>query len=74
MKLYFCQKSKDDFFPKNTLKDYISGITEKDDIHPRKDDFVILDWYSRKSSNDSLYFSGGLFKGGWVEAIKRWVI
>ena len=28
--------------PKNTLKDDIYAITEKDDIHPRKDD-----WHSR---------------------------
>ena len=42
MKLPFCQKSKDDLFPKNTPKDDISGITEKDDIHPRKDDTGIL--------------------------------
>ena len=31
-----CQKSKDDLLPKNTLKDDISGIIEKDDIHPGK--------------------------------------
>ena len=37
------------------LKDDISSITEKDDTHPRKDDIGILDWHSRKSSNDSLY-------------------
>ena len=43
MKLHFCQKTKDDLFPKNTLKDYISDITEKDDIHPRKHDIGILD-------------------------------
>ena len=43
MKLYVCQKSKDDLFSKNKFKDYISGITEKDDIHPRKDDTGILD-------------------------------
>ena len=42
IKLLFCQKTKDDLFPKNTLKDYISGITEKNDIHPRKDDIGIL--------------------------------
>ena len=42
-KLHFCQKSKDDLFPKNAFKDYISGITEKDDIHPKKDDIGILD-------------------------------
>ena len=42
MKLPFCQKSKDDLIPKNTPKDAISGITEKDDIHPRKDDIGIL--------------------------------
>ena len=41
LKLSFCQKSKDDLFPKNTRKDNISGITEKD--HPRKDDIGILD-------------------------------
>ena len=35
-------KSKDDLFPKNTPKDDISGITEKDDIHTRKDDIGIL--------------------------------
>ena len=36
MTLPFCQKSKYDFFMKNTLKDHISGITEKYYIHPRK--------------------------------------
>ena len=30
------QKRKDTLAPKNTLKGDISGITEKDDIHPRK--------------------------------------
>ena len=34
MKLPFCQKSKDDLFSKNTPKDDISGITEKD--RPRR--------------------------------------
>ena len=43
MKLPFCQKSKDDLFPKNIPKYDISGITEKDNIHPRKDDIGILD-------------------------------
>ena len=62
MKLPFCQKSKDDLFPKNTPKDDISGITEKDDIYPRKDDIGILDWHSRKSSNDSVCFYGDPFK------------
>ena len=42
MKLPFCQKSKDDFFPKHARKDDIYGITEKDDIHPIKDDIDIL--------------------------------
>ena len=42
MKLLFCQKRKEDLFPKNTPKDDISGITEKDDIHPRKADIGIL--------------------------------
>ena len=42
MKLPFCQKSKDDIFPKNTPKDDISRITEKDDIYPRKDDIGML--------------------------------
>ena len=37
MKFPFCQKSKDDLFPKNTSKDDTSNITEKNDIHPRKD-------------------------------------
>ena len=32
-----------DLLPKNTAKDDISGITEKDDTHPKKDDIVILD-------------------------------
>ena len=40
--LPFCQKSKADLFPKNTPKDDISRITEKDDIHPRKDDIGFL--------------------------------
>ena len=43
MKLPFYQKSKDYLFPKETPKDDIFGITEKDDIHPRKDDIDILD-------------------------------
>ena len=43
MKLHFCQKSKDDLSSKNTLKDYISRITEKDDINPRKDGTGILE-------------------------------
>ena len=42
MKLPICQKSKNDIFPKNTPKDNISGIAEKDDIHSRKDDINIL--------------------------------
>ena len=42
IKLPFCQKSKDDSFPKNTPKDGNSSITEKDDIHPSKDDIGIL--------------------------------
>ena len=62
MKLHFCQKIIDDLFPKNTLKDNISSITKKDVFHPRKSDISILDWHSRKSSNDSLYFYGDLFK------------
>ena len=62
MKLRFCPKIKDDLFPKNTLRDDISDITEKDDLYPRKDDFGILDWHSRKSSNDPSYFYGDLFK------------
>ena len=62
MKLPFCQKSKDNLFRKNTPKDDISSITEKDDIHPSKDDIVILDRHSRKSSNDSFYFCGNLSK------------
>ena len=37
-----CQKSKDDLLPKNTPKDDISDITEKDDTHPKKDDIDIL--------------------------------
>ena len=32
MKLPFSQKSKNDLFPKNTSKNDISDITEKDDI------------------------------------------
>ena len=37
-----CQKSKDDLLPKNTPKDDISDITEKDDTHPKKDDIDVL--------------------------------
>ena len=42
MKWSFCQNSKDDPFPKNTPKDDISCITEKNDIHHRKNDIGIL--------------------------------
>ena len=62
MKLPFCQKSKDDIFPKNTPKDDISSIIKKDNIHPRIDDIEILDGHSSMSFNDSLYFCGDLFK------------
>ena len=31
-------------------------------IHPRKDNIAILNWHSRKSSNDSLYFYRDCFK------------
>ena len=34
MILPFCQNSKGELPPKNTLKDHISGIIEKDDNHP----------------------------------------
>ena len=61
MKLPLRQESKDDLLPKNTLKDDISGITEKDDTNPRKDDIGILDWHSKKSYNGSLYLYGDLF-------------
>ena len=37
------QKSKNDPLPESTLKDGISGITEKDNAHPRKYDIGILD-------------------------------
>ena len=43
MKLLFCEKGKDDLFPKNTCKDDISAITEKDDTYPGKDDVGVLD-------------------------------
>ena len=36
MTLPFCQKTKIILFRKNTTKGDISGIAEKDDIHPRK--------------------------------------
>ena len=36
MLLPFFPKSKDILLSKNTLKDDISGIIQKDDIHPRK--------------------------------------
>ena len=62
MKLLFFHESKDDFFPKNTLKYGSSGITKKDDTPPRKHDIGILYWHSRKTSNDSLYFYGDLFR------------
>ena len=42
VKLPLCQNSKDDLFSKNTPKDGISGITEKDDIYPINDDIGIL--------------------------------
>ena len=67
MKLLFCQKSKDDHFDKNPSKDGISNITQKDNIHPRKNDIAILDWHSRKGSNDSLYFYGDLFKCFYIK-------
>ena len=36
MILPFCQESKVDLLPKNTLNDDISGLIEKGDIHPTK--------------------------------------
>ena len=54
-KLHFCQKSKDDLFPKNTPKDDISGITEKDDINLRKDDIGILYTFMKIFLSVSIY-------------------
>ena len=62
IKMHFCQKRKDDLFPINILKNYISSITEKDDIHPRKDNIIILHWKFLKEFQCSLYFYGDLFK------------
>ena len=42
MKLFFSQKRKDDLFPESAPNDGISGITEIEDIHPKKDDFGIF--------------------------------
>ena len=61
MKLPICRKSKDDLFPKNTRKENVSGITEKDGIHSRKEDIGILDWHSRKSFNDFFFFPISIF-------------
>ena len=36
MKLAICKKSKIDILPKSALRDDISSIIEKDDIHSRK--------------------------------------
>ena len=47
---------------KYTPKIDISSVTEKDDSCPRKDDISILDWHSRRSFNDSLYFYRDLFQ------------
>ena len=58
----FCQKRKDDLFPKNTPKTDISSITEKGDIRSRKEDFSSLEWHSRKISDDSLYIYGDRFR------------
>ena len=58
------------FSRKNTLKDDISGIIEKDDIRPRKYNFSsnrkIKDdkkvYLYKKNSNDSLYFYRDLYR------------
>ena len=42
-KLPLRKKCKDDLLPTNAHKDDISGITEKDDTHPRKDYIGSLD-------------------------------
>ena len=55
MKLLFCQKSKDGLFPKNTPKDDIFSITEKDDIHPRKDDIGIICTFMETFLNVFIY-------------------
>ena len=56
MRQPFFQKSKDDLFPKNTPKDDIFGIPEKNYICPRKDDIEILNGHSRTGSNDFCTF------------------
>ena len=43
MKLSFGQIRKYNISPKSTPKDDIFSITEKDNIHPRKDDIGIVD-------------------------------
>ena len=70
MKLLFFQESKDNLLPKNKPKVGISGITEKDDTHS----IGILDWHSRKSSSDSLYFYGTFIGTYMVGDILQWRI
>ena len=56
------------FSRKTALKDAISGIIEKDNIHPRKygisSDRKIKD--DKKDSNDSLYYYGDLYRSALI--------
>ena len=54
-KIHFRQKSKNDFFPKNAPKVDISDITEKGDIHPRKDDIGTLGTFMDSFLNVFIY-------------------
>ena len=74
LKLLFCQKSKDDLFPKNTPKDDISGITEKDDIHPRKDDIGILCSFMETFLSDFIYcFPIKKSPGNFIYRVEIWL-
>ena len=53
MILPFCQESKVDLLPKNTLKDDISGLIEKDNIHPTKYGYS----FGRKIKDDEKVYS-----------------
>ena len=53
MILPFCQESKVDLLPKNTLKDDISGLIEKDNIDPAKYGYSV----GRKIKDDEKVYS-----------------
>ena len=70
---YKYEKSQDDLFLKNTPKDDISSITEKDDIHSRKDDIDILCTFTDTFLSVFILLLSNKKKGNLIYRVEIWL-